>query len=124
MITTFKEYQEKAKTTAIYLNKVKETFPDLPQEVYKIIGIAYAGCGLGEAGEIQGKIKKIIRDSGGVITDEHRKAISKELGDLQWYIMCTCEEFNLSMEDVANENIEKLFSRQERGVLGGSGDNR
>ena len=123
-IKTFNEYQIAAKTTAIYLNKVKEAYPDLPPEIIKILGISYASNGLGEVGEIQGKIKKIIRDAGGEISDETKKEISKEIGDVLWYVMALCEEFDLKMEDVAQENINKLFSRKERGVLGGSGDNR
>ena len=35
----FNEYQEKAKKTAIYLNKIKEKYPDLPKEIIKILGI-------------------------------------------------------------------------------------
>ena len=120
----FNEYQDKAKTTAIYLDKLKDRYPDLPPEIMKILGISYASNGLGEVGEIQGKIKKIIRDAGGDISEESRKEISKEIGDVLWYVMAICEEFDLRMEDVAQENINKLFSRMERGVLGGSGDNR
>lgn len=123
-IKTFDDYQDRVKQTAIYLNKVKERYPDLPPEIIKILGISYAANGLGEVGEVQGKIKKIIRDAGGEITDETRKEISKEIGDVMWYIMAVCEEFGLRMEDVAQENHDKLFSRMERGVLGGSGDNR
>ncbi len=120
----FNEYQDKAKTTAIYLDKLKDRYPDLPPEIMKILGISYASNGLGEVGEIQGKIKKIIRDAGGDISEESRKEISKEIGDVLWYVMAICEEFDLRMEDVAQQNINKLFSRKERGVLGGSGDNR
>jgi len=123
-IKTFDDYQDRVKETAIYLKKVKKRYPDLPPEIIKILGISYAANGLGEVGEVQGKIKKIIRDAGGEITDETRKEISKEIGDVMWYIMAICEEFDLRMADVAQENHDKLFSRMERGVLGGSGDNR
>ena len=123
-IKTFNDYQDNAKKTAIYLNKVKEKYPELPPEIIKILGISYASNGLGEVGEIQGKIKKLIRDAGGEISEEAKKEISKEIGDVLWYVMAICEEFDLRMEDVAQQNINKLFSRMERGVLGGSGDNR
>ena len=121
---TFDDYQAQAKTTALYLDKFKETYPNLPKEVYEIMGISYAGLGLGETGEVQGKIKKIIRDAGGNITDEVKKAIKKELGDCMWYLAANCSEFGFSLGEVAQENLDKLFSRKERGVLTGSGDNR
>ena len=120
----FNEYQEKAKKTTFYLNKIKEKYPNLPEEIVKILGISYASNGLGECGEVQGKIKKIIRDAGGDISEETKKEISKEIGDILWYIMALCEEFGFSMDEIAQQNINKLYSRMERGVLGGSGDNR
>jgi NTP pyrophosphatase (non-canonical NTP hydrolase) len=89
-----------------------------------LLNIAYVSLGLGEVGELQGKVKKIIRDSGGVVTIETRKAISKELGDVLWYVSECCNNFGISMDDVAKENLSKLKSRKERGVLEGSGDDR
>ena len=120
----FNEYQQKASTTAIYLNKVKERFPELPSEVVKILGISYVANGLGEVGEVQGKVKKLIRDCGGEITQDKINELSKEIGDILWYIAAMCSELGINMQDVAEENIEKLFGRKERGVLMGSGDNR
>jgi NTP pyrophosphatase (non-canonical NTP hydrolase) len=79
---------------------------------------------MGEAGEIQGKIKKIIRDDGGRITHEHVEEIKKELGDLLWYISSMCDGLGITLESVATANIEKLKSRRERNTLHGSGDNR
>ena len=120
----FKEYQEKAKTTALYLDGLKERFPELPKEIYKILGVSYVANGLGEVGEIQGKIKKLIRDCSGEIPEDKVKEISKEIGDTLWYLSLLCEELQISLQDCAEQNIEKLFSRKERGVLKGSGDNR
>ena len=70
------------------------------------------------------KIKKIIRDNGGIITPEATEEIKSELGDTLWYITSMCENLGITLEDVAKANIEKLHDRQKRGVLGGSGDNR
>lgn len=120
----FKEYQEKSASTAIYLNKIKEQYPDLDVNIMTILGISYASLGLGESGEVQGKVKKIIRDSGGIITEDAKKEIGKELGDILWYVAALCRELNLSMDDIAQQNIDKLLSRKERGVLTGNGDNR
>lgn len=88
------------------------------------MALAYVGLGLGEAGEIQGKIKKILRDNGGVVTDEIRLEIAKEVGDLLWYVARTSEELGYDLEEIAQMNVSKLNSRMDRGVLGGSGDNR
>jgi len=108
---TFQEYQEEARKTAIYPNKDNNY-------IYPALGL------VGEAGEIAEKIKKVIRDDNYEITDEKREELTKELGDVLWYIANLSKELNISMEDIAMRNIEKLKSRQERGVLGGSGDNR
>jgi NTP pyrophosphatase (non-canonical NTP hydrolase) len=124
MIETFDEYQKEAVRLKISLNKFEKTFPDIEEDVIKLIAVAYDGLGLGEAGEVQGKIKKIIRDNGGVITEEHIEAIKGELSDILWYIASMCDTLGLKMEDVATYNIEKLKSRRDRGVLHGSGDNR
>lgn len=111
MIITLNDYQALAVETAIYPQKGT------------LYGLMYTGLGLGEAGEIQGKIKKLYRD-GGVDDPAKHKEIAKELGDLLWYIAATADEIHYKLEDIANMNLEKLNSRKDRGVLGGSGDNR
>ena len=124
MITTFKEYQKEAVKLKISLNKFKELHPDIPINVIEILAIAYDGLGLGEAGEVQGKIKKIIRDNGGIITSEAKMGIMAELSDILWYIASICENLGIKMENVATYNIEKIQDRKRRSVLNGSGDNR
>ncbi len=66
----------------------------------------------------------MIRDDAGTVTEERRRAISKELGDVLWYVAQLASELDLDLEEIAQENLEKLFSRQRRGVLAGSGDER
>ncbi len=85
----------------------------------------YPTLGLsGETGEIAEKVKKIIRDDQGVITDEKRDQIAKEAGDVLWYLSQLATEIDYSLEDIAQMNLDKLASRSARGVLSGSGDNR
>ena len=108
---TFKEYQEEARKTAIYPN-LGSNF------IYPTLGLA------GEAGEVAEKIKKVLRDNNGMVSEEKKQELTKELGDVLWYIANLSVELNLSMEDVALKNLEKLKSRQERNELHGSGDNR
>lgn len=108
---TFDEYQKRSRKTAIYPQKGSNF-------VYPTLGLA------GETGEVVEKIKKVIRDKGGRIDEKSREAIKKELGDVLWYLSQLCTELGLSLEEVAKENLEKLFSRMERGKLHGEGDNR
>lgn len=124
MITTFSEYQKEANFLKISLDKFLEKHPNLPDDVVLLMRVTYDGLGMGEAGETQGKIKKIIRDAGGDITAEDIQAIKKELGDQLWYISSMCDNLGIKLEDVADANIEKLKSRRDRGTLHGSGDNR
>ena len=87
--------------------------------------IVYPTLGLtNEAGELAGKVKKIFRDRGGQITEEDREALKYELGDVLWYLTQICTELDLTLEEVAEANLTKLFSRLERGKIGGDGDHR
>ena len=104
------EYQRLSRRTAAY-----------PREAW----LAYPALGLaGEAGEIAEHAKKAIRDDGGAITPTRREAVAKELGDVLWYVAQLATELELDLDEIAAENLEKLRSRQRRGVLSGSGDDR
>jgi NTP pyrophosphatase (non-canonical NTP hydrolase) len=70
------------------------------------------------------KIKKMVRDDGGVLSDERREALSKELGDVLWYLAQLATEAGLDLDEIAEANLAKLLSRKDRGVLTGSGDER
>lgn len=110
---TFREYQKLAGATAIY--------PDRGT----VRGLEYVVLGLcGEAGSVANQVKKIFRDDGGVLTAERRKAILRQTGDTLWYLSQTCEELLYQMEGLAEENIEKLSSRKQKGTLHGDGDSR
>ena len=78
----------------------------------------------GEAGELADKIKKVYRDDNGVFNQEKREAISKELGDVLWYLTRLGATLGFSLEQIAAMNIEKLADRAKRGKIGGSGDDR
>ena len=87
--------------------------------------IVYPTLGLtNEAGELAGKVKKIFRDKGGQISDEDRQVLKKELGDVLWYLAQICTELDLSLQEVAEANLVKLFDRLERGKIRGEGDER
>lgn len=106
----FSEYQRFSRRTAEY-----------PREAW----LSYPALGLaGEAGEVAEHAKKVIRDDAGTVSDERRAAMAKELGDVLWYVTQLASELGLELDQIARENLEKLFSRQRRGVLSGSGDER
>jgi len=109
---TLEEYQKFTKTTARY---PKENGQNL---IYTILGL------VSEAGEVADKMKKVIRDKDGVISDETKKEMAKEIGDTLWYVSQLSAELGLTLDEVAEANIEKLNSRKERDTLHGSGDDR
>jgi NTP pyrophosphatase (non-canonical NTP hydrolase) len=78
----------------------------------------------GEAGEVAEKVGKVLRDNDGVFTDELKASIASEIGDVLWYCAALAEDLGFNLDDIANNNIKKLKSRQKRGVIHGSGDNR
>ena len=76
----------------------------------------------GEAGECAEKIKKLARDGGD--QEAVAQAVKLELGDVLWYLSQLAGDFGFSLSEVAGANLAKLASREARGVLRGSGDNR
>ena len=111
----FKEYQKKSRVTAGYPNKDNNF-------IYPTLGL------VGEAGEVADKVKKHIRDDDiktpGELSDAQKIELMKELGDVLWYISQLTSELGGDLEEIAQMNIDKLYSRMERNKIGGSGDNR
>jgi len=108
----FNEYQKKAGKTDL-------------GTVIKNSEIVYYALGLtDEAGEVAGKIKKLYRDRNGEYDEEYKKEIAKELGDVLWYLSALCRKFGIQLEDIAQGNIDKLYSRMERDQIKGNGNNR
>jgi NTP pyrophosphatase (non-canonical NTP hydrolase) len=105
------DYQRLSRRTA--------TYPDAGENiVYPTLGLA------GEAGEVAEKVKKLLRDDGGILSEERRAALAAELGDVLWYVAQVATEAGLDLEEIAQANLDKLLSRQQRGVLSGSGGQR
>ncbi len=104
------EYQRLSRATAGY-----------PRDAW----LAYPALGLaGEAGEVANDAKKVIRDDEGVVTDERRRRLAGEIGDVLWYVAQLATELDLDLEEIAAANLEKLRSRAQRGVIAGSGGDR
>lgn len=89
-----------------------------PQMMGMVLGLS------GESGEVQEKIKKLLRDKRGKLSTEDKQELIKELGDILWYIAAVAHLLGSSLDEVAMRNNEKLASRHKRQTLQGSGDNR
>lgn len=95
----FKEYQELAYRTA-------------NQGLTKEQALANAAMGLaGEAGEICDYLKKVLFHGHTLDLDR----LSKELGDLNWYVAYLCTQTGLDLPTVWAENIAKLKARYPAG---------
>jgi len=122
----FNEYQSEAHSMAVYPsthicippknNKSSHTIPT--DWVYPALGLA------NEAGEVLGKLKKIMRDKDGIIVDEDREKIGSEIGDVLWYLSELSLTLGLDLQSVAQKNIDKLRKRKAENKIKGDGDNR
>lgn len=92
---------------------------DAPDEfMHLVLGL------VGEAGEIAEKVKKLVRDRNSDLAQLDRDDMAAELGDVLWYAAVLANFLDLSLNDIAQRNLDKLADRQRRAVLGGFGDNR
>lgn len=102
----FDDYQSLTMETAIY-----------PEDE----GVQYTALGLnGEAGEVAEKVKKWRREG----DEQYLEELESELGDVLWYLARLADELDVSLDQVAEENIDKLLDRKARDVLEGQGDDR
>jgi|SRR5699024_9171683 len=105
------DYQQGALRTAAPRDKRNEL-------LHLVLGL------VGESGEIAEKFKKWVRDHDSDESVIDTDDIGTELGDVLWYVAVLADYLDLSLDDIARANLDKLASRQQRGVLGGSGDHR
>ena len=86
---------------------------------------------VGEVGEFASKVAKAIRKEENCIeyndlgvTVTNNEELQKEAGDILWQLSGLCTVMGWNLEDIAQQNLDKLASRQQRNVIDGSGDNR
>ena len=104
---TLDQYQEQAKATAVY--------PEDKAREYLVAGLA------GEVGEVASLFAKHWRaDQEWLDYSE----VAAELGDVLWFITLLADEVGYDLSEVAQNNLDKLADRANRGKLKGSGDNR
>lgn len=108
----FDDYQEQSRKTMIVDG------PGLTKLYYCALGLT------NEAGEVAGKVKKVIRDRNGRLDAEAKEMIAAELGDVLWYIARVADEVDIKLGDLAQGNLDKLLSRMDRGKIKGDGDKR
>lgn len=114
-MTDLKEYQEFTRTTDIHPEHMaKRNDPQL------YLLMSYLVALQAEVGEVSEYAQKAYRDNKPIDTKE----LSKELGDILWNLSRIADTSGLNLVDIAAENVAKLKSRKERGVISGSGDNR
>ena len=126
------EYQDKAMSTCM---------KSCNNHSYMLLNL------VAEVGEFSGKLAKAIRKGqvsiGGLSPDNKNRLtipsfppevdfdilafdaeLKKEAGDILWQLAGLCRVLGWSLDDIANGNLDKLASRQQRGVIDGDGDNR
>ena len=106
------EYQEKASKTDLSPGTLT------PPWLYYVLGLA------GEAGEVANKVKKVFRDNNGIATKKFVEEVAGELGDVLWYLATLAGVLGMSLNEVAEMNLDKLASRYDAGTIHGDGDAR
>ena len=100
------------------------TFAEYPDAIYPILALAE------EVGELTRVYSKAIRGDARYVTeeegftDEALEMLAKELGDVLWTLCAVASENNMSMNDIAKMNLEKLTNRKVKGIIKGDGDDR
>lgn len=105
---TIDEYAKKAIATLIGTHEYGEIDARLMAQVLGLVG---------ESGEVAEKFKKLVRDKQGILTDDDRTEILKELGDVLWYVNAVAHLLGSSLEEVAQMNNQKLASSCTGGVI-------
>ena len=117
------EYQTRAMSTRL---------PSCENATYMLFGL------MAEVGEIADKIAKwrrkgvcrldmdhLVFNTGDLQEVEgYKSELMKEVGDCAWFIAGIADCFGFTLEEVMQQNLDKLASRRERGVIDGNGDNR
>ena len=113
-VGTLRSYYEESFKTAVY----PEAGTGSPLE------IAYLGLGLaGESGEAVDVLKKLVR-MGPSTSGEEAAIIAKmelklfdEIGDVMWYIGQIMRVYDLELDDILANNVEKLKRRYVTGEV-------
>ncbi len=130
-VLTLQGYQNATVQTAIYPREQIDFIPtdthqrvpgfDTEQRRTAFIEELYLTLGLtGEADEVADKFKKYLREG----DESYRADAIDELGDCLWYLARLADELDVSLDEVAQRNLDKLADRDERDAITGEGDTR
>jgi NTP pyrophosphatase (non-canonical NTP hydrolase) len=104
---TVGKYAEAARTTALYPNMGNDL-------TYPLLGLC------GEIGEVCEKMKKLIRDHNGICDKDYGDKISKEIGDVLWYVMnfsieanFNVTENNITFTELQDKSYRELTDRDK-----------
>ena len=91
-----------------YQEGCKRTVREFPSKEFEIMtwGLGIAG----EAGDVAGCIKKTYSHN-----NDQIQGTRENLGDTLWYIAMICNFYGWNLEDIFNENVEKLSKRYPQG---------
>jgi NTP pyrophosphatase (non-canonical NTP hydrolase) len=98
------DYQQISKRTLIDCPELQLSDEQI-MTLWNAIGLA------GESGEVCDLVKKGIFHQHGLDMEK----LSEELGDVLWYLSALCSTLDISLEDVAQININKLKERYPNG---------
>lgn len=104
---TLNEYQELAARTARPINESSDRSDTEFRETVLIRALGLAG----ESGEVCDLIKKAYGHSHGVDVPK----LVKELGDVLWYVAMLADVYNIDLDIVAMQNVNKLKARYPEG---------
>jgi NTP pyrophosphatase (non-canonical NTP hydrolase) len=105
-------------------------FPDKASILYPLLALGE------EVGELQGKFAKMIRKDGTgersaglgssvyYLSYDEMEGVVSEAGDILWNLAVFLKSMELTLEEVAEYNLNKLQGRQARNTIVGEGDNR
>lgn len=103
----------------------KTTFADFAVKPLEEEEVDFAVWELSEAaGMVAEKAKKAVRDTDGVLSEAAREVILTKLSSVLSALSSIASITGVDLAEIARINSEKLLSRQQRGVLQGSGDKR
>ena len=117
--TGFYDYQLATRDTAVYTNaRVGQAYDNnynyiTNPQLYVALGLT------SEAGEVADVFKKTMRDNDAKWTEDRKKKLIEELGDVLWYAARIADEFNWNLQTIAELNLKKLQERKANGEIHG-----
>ena len=106
----------------LFYDKEAQTFEAIPIESLDFS--KYTSAIFSHISKLSSIFKKSIRDNEGILPDKYHDELEDTLEKLYVILYEIFISIGYSLSAARRMNKEKLFSRKERGVIGGDGDNR